>query len=332
MKFWIRILLAGIAALWAGLSVGVSPAAPPAPAPEGNVLIVHSGERHFLLAIDGLRDELGNDFKIREISPKKEMTVQTLEREISSFAPHVIILLDNKAISLFCDYQQRFPEKGAAVPVIAMLAVNVEHAVKSLKNSLGIAFEVPIVTSIVHFRSVYNRPVRRVGVVYRDFMEEFIRDNEAICRRENVEIVPVRLPNEGVDFKKETQQALARLMDKEKVDVLWLSNDNALLSADIIQNVWLPMAASHDIPLIVSVASFIDPKLNFGTFAVLPDLTAMGHQAAEIVFTLKAQHWEAGQSRTIPPVSVYTIVDFEQITKKFGVPEEKLDTVDKTVK
>ena len=332
MKFWKRMLWTGIAALWAGLSAGMCPASPPAPAAEDKVLIIHSGERHFLLAVDGMRNELGNDFKIREISPKKELTVPALEREIASFAPNVIILLDNKAISLFLEYQQTYPDKGAAVPAVAMLAVNVDHAVKSLKNSLGIAFEVPIVTAIVHFRSIYNRPIRRVGVVYRAYMEGFIRDNEAICRKENVEIVPVRLPNEGVDFREETQRALAHLMDKEKVDVLWLSNDNALLSAEIIQNVWRPMVASHDIPLIVSVESFIDPKLNFGTFAVLPDLTAMGHQAAEIVFSLKSQQWEAGESRTISPVSVYTIIDYQQITRKFGVPEEKLDTVDKTVK
>jgi putative ABC transport system substrate-binding protein len=95
---------------------------------------------------------------------------------------------------------------------------------------------------------------------------------------------------------------------------------------------WIPCVRKYKIPIVVGVEVLVRPKLNFGTFAVLPDHVSLGIQAAEMVFDLMDNNWEINKSRVDPPLAVYKIINLQQAEKYFTVTEENLKSVDKILK
>ena len=75
-----------------------------------------------------------------------------------------------------------------------------------------------------------------------------------------------------------------RLLKRDS-DALWLLNDDRLLTPQLIADAWLPgLNEKPWRPTIVGAASLVSSANSLGTFAVLPDHTALGAQAASLVF------------------------------------------------
>lgn len=134
------------------------------------------------------------------------------------------------------------------------------HLKKSRKNTTGIRYEIPAVTSLVQLRSLMQRPLKKVGVIYRQWMGDFIRQNQRWCQQENIELVSVELPNQLSTSKLKYQ--LKHLLRKD-IDTLWVVNDNGLLRPRSIQNVWLPLLKNVDKPVLVGINALADPELKF---------------------------------------------------------------------
>ena len=110
-------------------------------------------------------------------------------------------------------------------------------------------------------------------------MEEAFKENYKFCAREGIELVGVLLPNQRKNKVKEISQALKKLLKKDKVDAMWVLNDNILLDAKLMKNAWIPATQKYKIPMMVGVEVLVNPRLNFGTIAILPDHYAFGVQA-----------------------------------------------------
>ncbi len=113
-------------------------------------------------------------------------------KEILRTSPKLIVLMDNVSISLFKRYQNTLKNKRESIPSVSLLGVTVEEAIKELSNSTGISYEIPIVSSIIQFRQVFPlRKIDKVGVVHREFMQEYVSKNKMFCATEKITIINI---------------------------------------------------------------------------------------------------------------------------------------------
>ena len=93
-------------------------------------------------------------------------------------------------------------------------------------------------------------------------------------------------------------------------------NDNILLAEKVLKFGWLKHTKKLKIPIIVGVKPLLSPTLNFGSFATLPDLNALGLQAAEMLLDFHDNGWPTTGSVIEQPVSVRKIINKTFFDKK----------------
>jgi len=279
----------------------------------------------------GVREELREEFVVVEKVLDRTATPDTVAPVMDEQRPKCVILMDNTAIRVYRDYQATIDSSTPTVPTVSLMAVMVSDAISGIENASGIEYEIPIVTGIISLRSILGRPVRRVGVVYRDIHGEFIEANRALCAREGIELVTISLPNRSGRFSIDVREALGRLYE-QRIEALWVPNDNVLLRVDIIRNTWMPALRNSKIPIVVGVEVLVEPRLNFGTLAVIPDHVALGSQAADMVFDIRDNGWKCEKGRVYPPLAIIKAVNLFQMRRRFNVSEDKLKGIDKKLR
>ena len=262
----------------------------------------------------------------------KKTAISDIESEVTSKKPKLAVLMDNLAISLFKKYHSGIRDTSQVLPSVSLMGVLVANAIDGLSNATGISYEVPAVTSILSLRTVLNRQINTVGVVHREFLENFIEVNKAFCKKERIDLIDISLPNKSRNMKYLLRKALAELIETRGIQALWVPNDNLLLQSDYIESVWVPITSQAQIPVIVGVDVFVNPQMNFGTFAVLPDHLSLGNQAAEIIYNIRENNWKVMKSKVEPPLAIYKIINYRQAKKSFGISDETLKSIDKVLK
>ena len=137
------------------------------------------------------------------------------------------------------------------------------------------------------------------------------------------------MPNEISSKTGTLRTALRTLVKKKDVDVVWILNDNALLDIKFIREVWLPELNKLKIPSIVGAEVLVNPQLNLGTLAVMPDHYAIGKQAAALLLELLS----TTNSNELPPIehplSVVKVLNLKQALERLKVNQSKLGELDK---
>lgn len=296
------------------------------------ILVLRRDGKDFADALKGMNEELKADFDFKDKVIEKKTEVSEIRTEITSVKPKAIVLMDNSAITLYKKYQAGLKANEPIIPSVSIMGVFIKDAISDIKNACGISYEIPIVTSIVNLRAVLGSSMKKVGVIHREFLNDFVIKNREFCKMEGIEIIDITLPNKSNDYKKLLKDGLKTLFEEKKVDVLWVPNDNAFLNIDIIQNVWVPAVKKEKKPVVVGVELLVNPKLEFGTFAVLPDHVALGSQAAEMIYDIMDNDWQCEEGQVDPPLAVFKIINLKQAKKNFNVADEKLKAVDKTMR
>ena len=275
----------------------------------------------FKQTIQGMQSEFETSYSLEIINMSKEITEAQIEEKIKSVSPNVMVLMGNRAIKLYKNYTKTDPEKNGSIPVIALLASQVEKATDALKNINGKAYETPMVTALVNFRSIFGMQLDNVGVVYRSVFKEFVLQHIEYCKREKITVKSILVGDDAAKHKREIKTALKQLVQKDKVDVFWIPNDNRLLEPELLLNVWIPTFLKYNIPVIVGVEALVKPEIKFGTYAVIPEPVAMGEQAAQIIFDLEESEWKFADKTIFPAISVYSVLNMRKLS---GVSTEKL--------
>ena len=297
----------------------------------GDMVTIRPEGKVFEEAYHGLEEELRGGFDMVEHVIDKGYSAEEFAGLIRSRQPKLVVLMDNTAIALIRKYQSTLPNDASLIPSVAIMGVMIRSAIADIRNACGISYEIPIVTSVVSLRSVLGTPIKKVGVVHREFLTDFLERNREFCKREGIEIIGVALPDKSDSYGKQVNKALKELNDME-VDALWVPNDNALLQPDIIKNAWMRMVPKYKLPVIVGVEVLVNPQLNFGTFAVLPDHVSLGSQAAAMIFDIRDNNWIGEEGQVDPPLAIYKIINLPQAKRTFNVSGEKLKSVDKILK
>jgi hypothetical protein len=273
--------------------------------------------------------ETKKNFNISTFMVSGATTPGDLAAAITRSSPTCLVLMNNATVALYREYQTAHRDEKMPPAVVVMTSF-LEELRGSLKNATGIAYEVPGVTAFVDLRSVIRAPVRRVGVVYRPRFRAFIERQKKLASREQIDLVAAEVGKE-VDAPG-LRAALHTLLAGDKVDVLWMLNDNELIkNAQFLDDTWRAELATAKVPLVVGVPNLVDPRTPLGSFAVVPDHEALGLQTANLIFDLDSSDWHADEHDVELPLSVKTIADLKQLRDSFGLKEDALRHIDRAL-
>lgn len=295
-----------------------------------SLLVIRAAGQTFDETIRGMTGELDAAFAISEFIVTTATTDSDIAGRITTTAPAVIVLMDNRAIDLYKSYQQKRRD-SVSVPALALMGISVDHAIRGCTNTTGISYEIPIVTSMVNLRSVLKIPIKKVGIIHRRFLDDFIRRNRPFCAKEEFELVEFVMADTAIINPSMIKKGLDFLLKEKKVDAIWVPNDNAILTPDIITGAWAPVLSRSRIPAVVGVEVLVRPELDMGTFAVLPDHAALGQQAAARIFDISTNGWKTDGMRVQPPISVIKVVNGDRAQRLFGIGPAALSDVDKVL-
>lgn len=292
------------------------------------VLVLRAVGEGFEQTLKGLRDDVGSEVELVEVVVGANATGSRMAAAITAHRPKAIVLLGNAPIVHYKAYQQAASTKEFP-PSLALSALYVDNLVADLANATGIRYEIPAVTSLVQLRALSEGPIRKVGVLYREWMEEYFEANRAFAAEEGFELVGIRLPNR-VTFEQLNYHL--RHLVRGGIDALWVINDNALLTERLLQNAWLPAVRRFDKPVIVGVDTLAGSELGFGTFSVSPDHYALGVQAADKLLRIKEDGWRIGDGRIEEPVSTTKLLNLDLSREKhIAINLTRLGEVDRVI-
>jgi putative ABC transport system substrate-binding protein len=280
----------------------------------------------FVDARRGLVAEVHEIFNVSTLLITRETTVTDIADAIERVKPVCAVLMNNVTIGLFRTYESAHKDRPA-LPTVVIMSSLLDEVRSQIRNAVGISYEVPGVTAFVNLRSIIQTPIHRVGVVYRPVFRNFINRQKETAQKENIAIVGSELAR---DFSADDlRDALRTLIDKDKVDALWMLNDNLLVrDAQFLDETWRAELRSAGLPLIVGVANLVDPTTSLGTLAVVPDHEALGLQAANLIFDLAENGWNIKGHGIDLPLSVKTIADVRQIRARFQLRPGALARID----
>jgi hypothetical protein len=273
----------------------------------------------------GISDELGKDFRLAAVRVDGTEGAGAIARAIERYRPFGIVLMNNPTVALYREYQrtsraQRFP------PAVIVMTSFLEGQAHQVAAATGISYEVPLITVITNLRKLIATPIDRVGVVHRPGLAGFVADQAQIAAREQTVLLRQQVsprPNSS-----EIKRAIREL--KKTSQAIWVLNDDRLLSPDQIASGWLPGLNERPfVPVIVGAGSLVSPSQSFGTFAVLPDHTALGVQAANLLFDIADHDWLVPADEAVQlPLSTTTTIDLTQARERFSLRGDALSRVD----
>lgn len=274
-----------------------------------------------------LRDELSPELDVIPIPISANSTTADFARAFAAYSPKCVVLFDNKTTSLYARYQATLPEK--TFPPAVILLSSFATLYTNVQGSTGIAYEVSLLLSATRLRNFVTTPIERVGVIHRRGFQRYVREQAALAKSEEIEVVAVEVPNDA--SPQDVANALSKLA--KQVDALWVLNDNALLTPAHIRDGWLPPLRERPLPTIVGIPGLVTKDVRFGTFAVVPDLSALGVQAATLIYDLAHDGWQPPDRRGIQePLSVRTVLDVETARAHFGFKESRLGEITEVAK
>ncbi|HKO92652.1 MAG TPA: hypothetical protein VJU61_15965 [Polyangiaceae bacterium] len=288
------------------------------------ISVLAPADAQLVPVVKQLRNELEEDFDVLVTAIDAEHdSPETVGRVLAHDQPKAVVLLNNSTAGIYRKWARTTADPPVSIILMASFA---EELQPTIPNSVGIAYEVPAVTSFVGLRAL-GKQVNRVGVVYRKALAHYVGAQQALAKVESISFLTEELPEafEARDLK----AALVR-MKRAGVDVLWLPNDNGLLTRLLVARVWLPYLERLQLPVIVGVPSLVRADYAFGVYGAIPDPEALAIQAADLIIDLSQNSWSSeGQSVRLP-LSAKTYVS-APLSRRFGVLAPRLQNVDVVV-
>jgi hypothetical protein len=299
------------------------------PNAKGTVLVLMPDTAQTKEVWTGLSDELRRAYDLIAVRVDARTEVDTVARAIARHSPQAVVLMNNPTVAAYAAYQ-RWTSQGLAFPPAIVVMSSILDEQVQVQRATGIAYEVPLITVVTNLRRLIATPITRVGVVRRGQFRGFVERQAKLAATERIVVEQEEVgssPNAS-----ELKRALRRV--RQRSDVLWVLNDDHLLSPRLIVDAWLPGVSERPwIPTIVGAAPLVSPRESFGTFAVLPDHTALGVQTASLLFDLADNGWSLERDGKMQlPLSTTTTIDLTQAAERFNLRDGALAHVDRILK
>ena len=297
-----------------------------------SILVIHQNRVHFSDVLGGLVESLEGEYPVTQLVFERELTWQQVESRIQMSNPVLVICMDNLVSKVYRAYQDSMVEKKPIIPSIHMLGIFLGPLIKDIKNAMVINYEVPFDTTVFLYNQLVEKKVTRLGVLYRPFMKSFVEECTRGSTRVNLEIVDIMLPEDPSKAVIALEMELKAKLKVGRVDALWVPNDKLIINPEVIGSVWRPLLRKDRVPLFVCAEVLLNPALDFGTFAVLPDHTDLGRQAGNMVFVIAKNSWVVSDElKSTYPRKLQTSINFPQAVKHFQLKKDGLPNVDRWI-
>jgi hypothetical protein len=274
----------------------------------------------------GLSDELGRELEVVAIRTEGDQIAANIARGIQLYQPSALVLMNNPTVDGYRRLQTS-RQDATFPPAVIVMSSFLEGRPSGLRETTGISYEVPLITLVTNLRKLIATPIDRVGVIHRPGFEGFVARQAALARLEQTAVATEEVslePNPS-----EIKRALRRL--KQRCDAIWVLNDDRLLVPRLLTDGWLRGVHENPwLPTIVGAASLVSPGQSFGTFAVLPDHTALGTQTASLILDIADNGWSLPASAAPQlPLSTTITIDLTQARSHFALRPNALAQVDR---
>jgi hypothetical protein len=304
---------------------------PPGAQEKGTILVAMPETTQTKEVWAGLADELAHEYRLVAVRVEGDGAAAAADigAAMARYQPQGVVLMNNPTVAAYRAFQER-TRLGSYPPAVVVMTSFFDAALPAvISSATGISYEVPLITAVTHLRKVLSTPIERVGVVARPTQRGFVQRQAALAAREQITVIAQEVsaaPNAS-----EVKWALRRL--KDQIDALWVLNDDRLLTPRLIADGWLPGLNERPYrATIVGAAALVSPPQSLGTFAVLPDHTALGVQAAGILFELAENGWALPPGAQVQlPLSTTTTLDLLQVRERFSLRVGALQHVDRVV-
>ncbi len=274
-----------------------------------------------------LLEEVSEDLDLVTVN-SANLTVDGLARQLAQHAPQALVLVDNRNVKLYRRYQRNAPAGTLFPPALVLMTSFAAESISGLQNVSAIGYEPAALTGMVAMRKVLDKPLKRMGVLYRRPLVDFVNKQEHLAWVESIEFERIELG--AAPTREEVEWAVDLLVEERDIDVLWVLNDNVLLSREYLKEVWLPTLRHNHVPVLVGVEALVSPQLDFGSLAVIPNLELLGVQAANVLLDMADEDWQAS-SEVLQPLSVKTVMNGPQVRKFFGLTVEGTRQIDRVL-
>lgn len=298
------------------------------------VVVLSPNTEHatFASAIQGLEEGLEGECDVINFPITKRTPVRSLKTFLDEAKPHLIVLMDNKAVSLYKKFQRTYSEDYNFPPSVILMTLYADKLVDTIDNAMTVEYQIPAVMSLVYFRALLKNPMRKAGMIYRHETAYFFEKQKQGCTREGIELVGVEVVGKNNRVSpKNVREALKKLILKEEIDVLLIMDDNSLLTRKLLQKAWIPILNKYKLPTIVGNEHFVSEQDLIGNFAVIPDSFALGDQTAQIILDIKDRDWSLEEDTIHEPISVRKLLNTTKLPE-YLLNRASLDEVDSVIK
>lgn len=296
------------------------------------VLALGPRSEAFFTAFNAMHKDLEAEFRVEFRECAEGSSYDAFERHLETLKPKLLVLLDNQSISHYRAYQKKYADRGNFPPAIAAMSLFVRQSIQGMENTTSIGYQMPIPICIAPLKVLLDKPIRKVGVIYRKQHRPFFERQQALLKEiEGIELVGREIESLR-NLNRNLRRELNYLIKKENIDVLWIPNDNELiLGEDALVDVWLPKLRTFKKPVIVNVPTLMEAPLDIGTIAVLPDNTEIGLQLAQKIVRIRDGGWQV-QDEFEDAYSRYTIFNLGFAKRFLKFKEDKIsEIVDKII-
>lgn len=285
----------------------------------------------FTKAFNGFREGLEGECQVFVYPVTQNSTPDELRIWLDTVNPNLVLLMDVGAVGLFLDFKLEHPEREPFLPAVIIMSLFVENQLTVLGNAEAIEYQTPAVITLVNFRQLLKKPLKKVGVLYREKTQYFFERQKKLCVPEGIDLFGIMVDEKGKGLTPSRIKAsLKRLILKEKVDAIWVLNDSSMLTRKMLERAWIPILSKHKTPTAVGNEHFVSEMDLIGQFAVVPDPRDMGNQAAEIVLDISDRSWTVEESRVHSPYSVHKMLNLNKLPK-YLLKQASLSEIDKII-
>ena len=107
-----------------------------------------------------------------------------------------------------------------------------------------------------NLRKYLDRPVNRVGVLYRKVLKSYVDQQIEFAEMERIETIAIELKK--TPTARDIRDGLRQLREVYQVDAIWVLNDSAMfLEPDIIAKGWIEGLSTEPLPVVVGVPNLV---------------------------------------------------------------------------
>jgi hypothetical protein len=287
------------------------------------VLIVQSREDYFSSVTNKLESELSGSFNFVKL--KKVRDTNEIAGVIPNLSPKAIIIFEKHAKSSslywFREYLQSHSSKFSNTAFIFVKDYFIDQSEVFMDNAAGISFLPPVILGVEKLQEQSHKEIQSIGIIHSRSLRKMIIDNSASCILQGISLTMKPVPDRNdPSFSKVFTEALNN-MKKQKVDALWIVEDESLLQLQLVRDVWGPFLEKSAIPTIVNNEALLAAPWNIGTVCIIPDPQQLSSQIGKKLRELQRNNWIV-QSPSIDPLDIYS----NQL-KKISISRPKLASV-----